>query len=172
MIQTRYPGVLLNEVATGARPIEGVSTRTPNPAGPTALERFAHTPTLVDEARTAGRVAPSDSDFKYVNARRYLIFLEESIDKALQFAVFEPNCEALWADVRSVVSDFLFEQWQNGALMGARPEEAYFVKCDRSTMTRDDLDNGRLVLLAGVATAKPGEFEIFRISVATGTASR
>jgi hypothetical protein len=113
----------------------------------------------------------SDPEFKYVNLRRYLAFLNESISKAIQFAVFEPNGEALWDNVRTAVSDFLFSEWQSGALPGARPEEAYFVKCDRSTMTQDDLDHGRLVLLVGVATVKPGEFVILRFSASTASAS-
>jgi phage tail sheath protein FI len=73
--------------------------------------------------------------------------------------------------VRTAVSDFLFNQWQSGALLGARPEEAYFVKCDRSTMTQNDLDNGRLIVVVGIATVHPAEFVIVRISALTGSAS-
>lgn len=105
-----------------------------------------------------------DAEWKYVNVRRYLAHLTESIGRGIEWAVFEPNSEASWEKVRAAVSDLLLREWQGGALKGARPEEAFFVKCDRSTMTQDDLDNGRLVLLVGVATVKPAEFIILRFS--------
>ena len=89
--------------------------------------------------------------------------LEDSIDGGTQWAVFEPNGERLWANVRQTISDFLFNEWRNGALLGASPEQAYFVRCDRSTMTQNDIDNGRLVCMVGVAPVKPAEFVIFRI---------
>src|SRR5256885_11633784 len=117
-----------------------------------------------------GRALGSNPQLKYVNLRRYFAYLNESIGKGIQFAVFEPDSEALWQNVRAAVSDFLFREWQSGALQGVRPEEAYFVKCDRSTMTQDDLDNGRLVMLVGVATLKPSEFVILRIAAMTAAA--
>jgi phage tail sheath protein FI len=113
------------------------------------------------------RTMSSDPEWKYVNIRRYFAYLERSIDKGTQWAVFEPNGERLWANVRGTVSDFLFNEWQNGALLGDKPEKAYFVKCDRSTMSQNDLDNGRLVCLVGVAALKPAEFVIFRIGQQT-----
>jgi phage tail sheath protein FI len=109
------------------------------------------------------RTISSDPEWKYVNLRRYFAYLERSIDRGTQWAVFEPNGELLWANVRLTISDFLLDQWQNGALLGDKPEKAFFVKCDRSTMTQNDLDNGRLVCLIGVAPLRPAEFVIFRI---------
>ncbi|MBE2260340.1 MAG: phage tail sheath subtilisin-like domain-containing protein, partial [Rhodobacteraceae bacterium] len=109
------------------------------------------------------RLASSDPEWKYVNVRRYFNYLESSIDRGTQWAVFEPNGERLWANVRQTISDFLYNEWRNGALLGSKTEEAYFVRCDRSTMTQNDLDNGRLVCLIGVAVIKPAEFVIFRI---------
>jgi uncharacterized protein len=109
------------------------------------------------------RTTSSDPEWKYVNLRRYFAYLERSIDRGTQWAVFEPNGEALWANVRQTIQDFLFNEWVSGALLGEKPEKAYFVKCDRSTMTQNDLDNGRLVCLIGVAVVKPAEFVIFRI---------
>lgn len=109
------------------------------------------------------RTMSSDPEWKYVNLRRYFAYLERSIDKGTQWAVFEPNGELLWANVRSTIQDFLLNEWQNGALLGEKPEKAYFVKCDRSTMSQNDLDNGRLVCLVGVAPLRPAEFVIFRI---------
>ena len=109
------------------------------------------------------RTASSDPEWKYVNLRRYFAYLERSIDKGTQWAVFEPNGSQLWANVRRTIEDFLFNEWQMGALLGDKPEKAYFVRCDRSTMTQNDLDNGRLVCLIGVAPLRPAEFVIFRI---------
>jgi phage tail sheath protein FI len=109
------------------------------------------------------RTMSSDPEWKYVNLRRYFAYLERSIDKGTQWAVFEPNGEQLWANVRRTVEDFLLNEWQNGALLGDKPDKAYFVKCDRSTMTQNDLDNGRLICLIGVAPLRPAEFVIFRI---------
>lgn len=109
------------------------------------------------------RTISSDPEWKYVNLRRYFAFVERSIDKGTQWAVFEPNGERLWANVRRTIEDFLLNEWQNGALLGERPEKAYFVKCDRSTMSQNDLDNGRLVCQIGIAPLRPAEFVIFRI---------
>jgi uncharacterized protein len=114
------------------------------------------------------RTISSDPEWKYVNLRRYFAYLERSIDKGTQWAVFEPNGEALWANVRRTIEDFLLNEWQMGALLGEKPEKAYFVKCDRSTMTQNNLDNGQLVCLIGVAPLRPAEFVIFRIGQWTG----
>jgi hypothetical protein len=77
--------------------------------------------------------------------------------------VFEPNGPPLWDNVRRTIDSFLFDEFQSGAFYGDRPETSYFVKCDRTTMTQNDLDNGRLVCLVGVALVRPAEFVIFRI---------
>jgi phage tail sheath protein FI len=130
-----------------------------NPEGINALRFFEGRGNRVWGARTMS----SDPEWKYVNVRRLFIFLEHSIDKAMQWAVFEPNNERLWRNVRQMVEDFLYVQWLNGALLGAKPEEAFFVRCDRTTMTQNDLDNGRLICLIGVAPTKPAEYVIFRI---------
>ncbi len=119
-----------------------------------------------------GRVISSDSDWKYVNVRRLLIFLEASIDRGLQWVVFEPSAEPLWARVRRTISDFLTVVWRNGALEGTKPEEAYFVKCDRTTMTQLDIDSGRLIAVVGVAPVKPAEFVIIRIGLWTRSAEQ
>ncbi|WP_454454979.1 phage tail sheath family protein [Thauera phenylacetica] len=116
------------------------------------------------------RLASSDPEWKYVNVRRYFNYLESSIDRGTQWAVFEPNGERLWANVRQTIADFLYNEWRNGALLGTKTEEAFFVRCDRSTMTQNDLDNGRLVCLIGVAVIKPAEFVIFRIGQKTADA--
>jgi len=89
--------------------------------------------------------------------------VERSIDKGTQWAVFEPNGEQLWGKARRTIEDFLLNEWQSGALLGDKPEKAFFVRCDRSTMTQNDLDNGRLICTIGIAPLKPAEFVIFRI---------
>jgi len=109
------------------------------------------------------RTVSSDPEWKYVNLRRYFAYLERSIDKGTQWAVFEPNGERLWGNVRRTIEDFLLNEWMMGALLGDKPEKSFFVRCDRSTMTQNDLDNGRLVCLIGVAPLRPAEFVIFRI---------
>jgi Bacteriophage tail sheath protein len=113
------------------------------------------------------RTISSDPEWKYVNVRRYFAYLEHSIDKGTQWAVFEPNGPKLWDQIRHSISDFLLNEFQNGALLGDKPEKAYFVRCDRSTMTQNDLDNGRLVAVVGVAPLKPAEFVIIRIGQLT-----
>ena len=111
-----------------------------------------------------------DSDWKYVNVRRLLIFIEASIDRGLQWVVFEPNADPLWARVRRAITNFLTVLWRNGALEGTKPEEAFFVKCDRTTMTQTEIDQGRLICLVGVAPVKPAEFVIVRIGLWTAHA--
>jgi phage tail sheath protein FI len=113
------------------------------------------------------RVITSDPDFKYVPVRRLMIFIEKSIDRGLQWVVFEPNAEPLWARVRFAIESFLLTVWRNGALEGTKPDQAYFVICDRTTMTQADIDNGRLICVVGVAPVKPAEFVIIRIGLMT-----
>ena len=109
------------------------------------------------------RTISSDPEWKYVNLRRYFNYLERSIDRGTQWTVFEPNGETLWGNVRRTIEDFLLNEWQSGALLGDKPEKAFFVKCDRSTMNQNDLDQGRLICEIGVAPLRPAEFVIFRI---------
>jgi phage tail sheath protein FI len=139
-----------------------------NPEGINALRFFEGRGNRVWGARTMS----SDPEWKYVNVRRLFIYLEHSLDKGTQWAVFEPNNERLWANIRSTVEDFLLVLWRDGALLGSKPEEAYFVRCDRTTMTQNDLDNGRLICLVGVAPVKPAEFVIFRVGQWTADATQ
>jgi len=113
------------------------------------------------------RTMSSNGEWKYINVRRLFLFVEESIDQGTQWVVFEPNDDALWARVRRSITNFLITVWRSGALMGLVQEEAFFVKCDRTTMTQDDIDNGRLICYIGIAPVKPAEFVIFRISQKT-----
>lgn len=138
-----------------------------NPNGVNCLRFFSGHGFLVWGARTIS----DDPEWKYVNLRRYFAYLEHSIDRGTQWVVFENNSQQLWTNVRHTVEDFLFNEWKQGSLIGNKPEEAYFVRCDLTTMTQNDLDNGRLICLIGVAAVRPAEFVIFRIGQWTGTSS-
>jgi phage tail sheath protein FI len=134
-----------------------------NPKGINALRFFPGRGNRVWGARTIS----SDASWKYINVRRLFLFVEESIDEGTQWVVFEPNDEPLWARVRQSITNFLTTVWRSGALQGATANEAFFVRCDRTTMTQDDIDNGRLICLIGIAPVKPAEFVIFRIQQKT-----
>ncbi len=138
-----------------------------NPQGINAFRFFPGRGNRVWGARTVS----SDTTWKYINVRRLFIFVEESIDEGTQWVVFEPNSEDLWARVRASVTNFLTTVWREGALEGTTPEEAFFVVCDRTTMTQDDIDNGRLICVIGIAPVKPAEFVIFRIQQKTRDAT-
>jgi hypothetical protein len=159
-----------NETVTGAvglqRDVRFGEQEVLNPLGINCVRALPNRGIRVWGARTLS----SDPEWKYVNIRRYFLYLEASIDRGTQWAVFEPNGESLWGNVRTTVSDFLYNEWMNGALLGATPKEAFFVRCDRSTMNQNDLDNGRLVCQVGVAAIKPAEFVIFRIGQKTADA--
>ena len=137
-----------------------------NPDGINCFRFFEGRGMLLWGARTIS----SDPEWKYVSLRRYFAYLEHSIDRGTQWAVFEPNGERLWANVRRTIEDFLLNEWQMGALLGDKPDKAFFVRCDRTTMSQNDLDNGRLVCRIGVAVVKPAEFVIFRIGQWTADA--
>lgn len=152
-----------NEVVIGAIGIETQLTQHEqdllNPEGVNCFRFFEGRGFRLWGARTTS----SDPEWRYVNVRRYLIYLEHSMTRGTEWAVFEPNGDALWTTLRRMVENFLVTEWRNGGLLGPTPKEAFFVTCDRSTMTQDDLDNGRLVCLVGVALLKPAEFVLFRI---------
>jgi phage tail sheath protein FI len=137
------------ETTLSDRDVEALSSR-----GINALRQVGSGDVRVWGARTVS----SDPEWRYVSVRRYFIYLEDSIDRGTQWTVFEPNGEGLWASVRATISDFLLAEFRKGALAGDTPEEAFFVRCDRATMTQDDLDDGRLVCVVGVAPLRPAEF--------------
>jgi phage tail sheath protein FI len=130
-----------------------------NPKGVDVLRYFKGAGNLV----WGGRTTSTDPDWKYINVRRLFIFIEKSILRGTQWVVFEINDEPLWARVRRSISDFLTTLWRDGMLQGTKKEQAFFVKCDRTTMTQADIDNGRLICVIGIAAVKPAEFVIFRI---------
>ncbi len=153
-----------NEVVVGARSVEFQITKQEqdilNPRGVNCIRVFPARGIRLWGARTCS----TNTLMKYVSVRRYLLFLGESIDEGTQWVVFEPNDEKLWARVKQTITQFLMNEWRSGALMGLKPEEAFFVKVDRTTMSQADIDNGRLICIIGVAIVKPAEFVIFRIA--------
>lgn len=159
-----------NEVIRSALRLERLVSNgeheTLNPRGVNCLRYYSNRGFRVFGARTTS----SDPEWKYVSDRRYFLYLEHSIDRGMQWAVFEPNGERLWKNIKESVSSFLRTEWENGALLGSDVRQAFFVECDRNTMSQNDLDNGRLICKIGVATVKPAEFVIFRIGQKTADA--
>jgi phage tail sheath protein FI len=109
------------------------------------------------------RTLSSDLEWRYVNVRRFALFIERSISGGLRWAAFEPNNETLWTIVRTQVEAFMHTLFQQGAFDATHEEDAYFVRCDRTTMTQDDIDNGRLVVDVGFAPLRPAEFLVVRV---------
>ena len=116
------------------------------------------------------RTLSSDPSWRYINVRRLFLFVEKSIERGTQWVVFEPNDTPLWRRVERSVSNFLTSVWRDGALQGDTADQAFFVQIGHETMTQDDIDNGRLIALIGIAPVRPAEFVIFRISQFTAEA--
>lgn len=134
-----------------------------NPKGVNLIRKFPGAGIRVWGARTAS----SKALWKYVNVRRLFIYLEESIKANTNWVVFEPNDVTLWSRVKRTIELFLEGVWRTGALVGGSPADAFFVDIGPNTMTKDDIDNGRLICVIGVAPVKPAEFVIFRITQKT-----
>ena len=110
------------------------------------------------------RTLSSDPEWRYLNVRRLFNMIEKSIDGGTQWVVFEPNDFGLWQKIIRNVSAFLKMQWRDGALFGATPDQAFFVKCDEETNPPEARDLGMVTTEIGIAPVKPAEFVIFRIS--------
>lgn len=113
-------------------------------------------------ARTIG--GDANADLKYINVRRTLLFIRESIDEGTQWVVFEPNTPALWQKITRNATAFLLNVWRSGALFGTTAGEAFYVKCDAETNPPELRELGQVVTEIGVALVRPAEFVIFRIS--------
>jgi phage tail sheath protein FI len=157
-----------NEVVRGAIDLELQVTRGEqsllNPLGINCIRTFPGRGVRVWGARTMS----SDPAWRYLNVRRYFNYLEESILSGTQWVVFEPNDQALWARIRRNISAFLVNEWRSGALFGARPEDAFYVKCDAETNPVESVDEGRVVCEVGIAPVKPAEFVVFRLAQFSG----
>jgi uncharacterized protein len=136
-----------------------------NPQGVNVI-RMINGAVTVWGARTIG--GDRNGEWKYINVRRFFLFLQESIDEGTQWVVFEPNDYALWGKIRLNVTAFLTNVWRSGALFGLTPEEAFYVKCDAELNPPEVRDLGQVITEIGVAIVRPAEFVIFRISQSTG----
>jgi phage tail sheath protein FI len=158
-----------NEVVRGARDVEFQVSKPAqdglNPHGVNCI-RYINDGLKVWGARTIG--GDANTDLKYINVRRTLIFLRESIDQGTQWVVFEPNDRSLWAKIVRNVTAFLTTVWRDGALFGSTPAEAFYVKCDDETNPPEERDLGKVTTEIGVAIVRPAEFVIFRISQWSG----
>lgn len=114
-------------------------------------------------ARLLEGATRADPEWRYINVRRVALFLEHSLDEGLEWVVFEPNDEPLWASIRQSVGAFLMSLFRQGAFAGTTPREAYFVNCGPDTMTQDDIDSGLVNIVVGFAPLRPAEFVSFRI---------
>lgn len=110
------------------------------------------------------RTLSSDPEWRYLNVRRLFNYITESIQEGTQWAVFEPNDERLWLQLKVAASNFLHRVWTDGALFGASPNEAFFVKCDAETNPPEVIEAGQVVVEIGIAPTKPAEFVVFRLS--------
>jgi len=132
-----------------------------NPEGVNCIRSFGSYGTKIWGARTLAKTDPS---WRYINVRRLFNFIEESIQRGTQWAVFEPNDYDLWQRVKRNITSFLRGLWSQGALVGATPEQAFYVLCDASNNPASSVDEGKLIVEVGIAPVKPAEFVIFRIS--------
>jgi len=127
-----------------------------------AIRLFTAKGVLVWGART---LAGNDNEWKYIPVRRFFMMVEESIKSSTFFVVFEPNEAKTWIQVKSMITNFLIQQWKRGALAGAKPEDAFYVKVGlNETMTALDILEGRLIIEVGMAMIRPAEFIILRFS--------
>ncbi|MFI6655763.1 phage tail sheath family protein [Streptomyces sp. NPDC050523] len=139
-----------------------------NPLGVNCLRTFPLTGPLVWGARTLEGTDALDSAWKYVPVRRLALHVEESLQRGLQWVVFEPNDESLWQQIRLSASSYLHTLFRQGAFKGSTPREAYFVKCDSETTTDEDVANGVVNVLVGIAPVRPAEFVVVKIQQTSG----
>lgn len=142
-----------------------------NPLGLNCVRTFPGVGSVVWGSRTLAGADRLASDWKYLPVRRTALFIEESLYRGLQWAVFEPNDEPLWAQIRLAAGGFMHQLFRQGAFQGASPKEAYMVKCDADTTTQADIDRGIVNVLIGFAPLKPAEFVILSIQQIAGQAS-
>jgi Bacteriophage tail sheath protein len=140
-----------------------------NPIGVNAIRFFPASGLVVWGARTLA--TQSDPEYRYVPIRRFAIFLEQSIYRGIQWAVFEPNGEDLWASLRLNIGAFMMTQFRSGAFQGDTPAKAFFVKCDAETNPQDQINAGIVTVLVGFAPLRPAEFVVIRISQKTAEAA-
>jgi Bacteriophage tail sheath protein len=136
--------------------------------GVNCLREFPGKGIVIWGARTLSGADQLNDEYKYVPVRRLALYIEESLSRGTQWAWFEPNDAALWARIRSAAGAFLHTLFRDGAFQGSTPRDAYFVKCDADTTTRNDIDLGVVNIVVGFAPLKPAEFVIIRIGQFAG----
>lgn len=160
-----------NEVVRGVRGLQRDISNSEqailNPRGVNCIRSFRGRGIRVWGVRTTS----NHEQWTYVNVRRLYRVINQSIEEGTGWVAFEPNNESLWARVERSIADFLEDVWSDGALMGTNPDEAFYVRCDRTTMTQRDVDGGRLVCEVGIAPTRPAEFIVFRIEMWTASAN-
>lgn len=139
-----------------------------NPLGINCLRAFPAAGRVVWGARTLRGNDQLADEYKYVPVRRTALFIEESLFRGLQWVVFEPNDEPLWAQVRLNVGSFMQDLFRSGAFQGTSPRDAYFVKCDKDTTTQSDINLGIVNILVGFAPLKPAEFVVVKLQQMAG----
>jgi len=142
-----------------------------NPLGVNCLRVMPAAGPVVWGSRTGEGADGVASEWKYVPVRRTALFIEESLHRGLQWVVFEPNNEGLWAQIGQTVGAFMHTLFSRGAFQGRTPKEAYLVKCDSETTTQADIDTGIVNIVVGFAPLKPAEFVIIRIQQLAGQAA-
>jgi len=143
-----------------------------NPLAVNAIRSFPVYGDVCWGSRTLEGADALASEWKYIPVRRTALYIEESLYQGLQWAVFEPNEETLWAQIRSSVDAFMQSLFRQGAFQGASPRDAYFVKCDSATTTRNDINSGTVNVLVGFAPLKPAEFIVITIRLTAGQTQR
>jgi phage tail sheath protein FI len=139
-----------------------------NPVAINCLKTIPFTGTVVWGARTAAGADEVGSEWKYLPVRRTALFIEESLRRGTQWAVFEPNDEPLWSSLRLNVGSFMNSLYRQGAFQGSTPADAYIVKCDAQNNPQNDIDRGIINILVGFAPLKPAEFVIIHIEQLAG----
>jgi len=139
-----------------------------NPRGINALRSFPVYGRISWGARTLRGDDQLADEYKYIPVRRLALYIEESLFQGLQWVVFEPNDEPLWAQVRLNAGAFMNNLFRQSAFQGTSPREAYFVKCDRETTTQNDIDRGIVNIIIGFAPLKPAEFVVIKIQQIAG----
>jgi phage tail sheath protein FI len=136
-----------------------------NALGINCLRKFPAAGMVVWGARTMRGADAFDDEYKYIPVRRTSLFIEESVYRGMKWAVFEPNAEPLWATLRSSVTGFMHHLFRQGAFQGSTPQEAFFVHCDSTTTTQEDIDAGRLNIVVGFAPLRPTEFVVISLQM-------
>ena len=139
-----------------------------NPLGINCLRFFPVSGRVIWGARTLRGADQLADEYKYIPVRRTALYIEESLYRGLQWVVFEPNDEPLWAQIRLNVGAFMHNLFRQGAFQGQTPKDAYFVKCDKETTTQNDINLGIVNIVVGFAPLKPAEFVVIKLQQMAG----